>query len=89
MVIEAVDGATKVAAVDPHEIMHDPRFADLADDAAGRLRAALDTVAPRSPRPHTPPGTEDLRTYRHRPPSGMPETGRGDASDDHTHHNPR
>ena len=89
VVIEAVDGATKVAAVDPHEIMHDPRFADLADDAAGRLRAALDTVASRRPRPHTQPGTEDLRTYRNRPPSGMPETeGRGDASDDHTHHNP-
>jgi uncharacterized protein (DUF302 family) len=90
VVIEAVDGATKVAAVDPHQIMDDPRFAELADDAAGRLRAALESVASRRPRPHTQPGTEDLRTYRHRSASGMPETeGTGDASDDHTHHNHR
>ena len=68
VVIEAADGGTKVAAVDPHALIDDPRFADLADDAAGRLRAALDTVASRSPRPHTHPGTEDLRTYRHQPP---------------------
>ena len=80
----------QVAAVDPHEIMHDARFAELADDAAGRLRAAVESVASRCPRPHTQPGTEDLRTYRNRPASGMPDTeGRGDASDDHTHHNPR
>jgi uncharacterized protein (DUF302 family) len=90
VVIEAADETTKIAAVDPHEIMDDPRFAQLADDAAGRLRSALDTVASRSPRLHSQPGTEDLRIYRHQPPSGMPETERsGDASHDHTHHNPR
>jgi uncharacterized protein (DUF302 family) len=90
VVIEAAHETTKIAAVDPHQIMDDPRFADLADDAARRLRSALDTVASRNPRPHTQPGTEDLRTYRHQAPSGMPETeGRGDAIHDHTHHNPR
>ena len=89
VVIEAVDEGTKVAAVDPHEIMDDPRFADLADDAARRLRAALDTVAARGPSRNTQPGTGDLRTYRHQPASGMPETrGTGDTSDDYTHHSP-
>ena len=70
--------------------MDDPLLPGQADGGAGRLRAALDTVASRSARPHTQPGTRDLRTYRNRPPSGMPEPeGTGDASDDHTHHNPR
>jgi uncharacterized protein (DUF302 family) len=45
VVIEAVGGRTKVAAVDPHELMGDPRFTELADDAARRLRAAIDAVA--------------------------------------------
>jgi len=40
-----VDGRTHVAAVDPFELMDDPRFADLAGDAATRLRAAVDRVA--------------------------------------------
>ncbi len=45
VVIEVVDGRTHVAAVDPFELMDDPRFADLAGDAHSRLRAAVDRVA--------------------------------------------
>jgi uncharacterized protein (DUF302 family) len=45
VVIEVVDGRTRVAAVDPRELMDDPRFAELAADAAARLQAAIDRVA--------------------------------------------
>ena len=45
VVIEVVDGRTRVAAVDPRELMDDPRFAELAGDAAARLQAAIDRVA--------------------------------------------
>ena len=45
VVIEVVDGRTRVAAVDPRELMDDPRFAELAADAAARLQAAVDRVA--------------------------------------------
>ena len=48
VVVEASDGGTKVSAVDPHELMDDPRFANLADDAATRLKAAIEAVAARS-----------------------------------------
>lgn len=41
VVLEAADTDTRVTAADPHEIMSDPRFADLADDASRRLEAAL------------------------------------------------
>ncbi len=41
VVLEPADGGTRVAAVDPHELMNDPRFAELADDAASRLRTAI------------------------------------------------
>ena len=44
VVIETVDGCTRVAAVDPRELIDDPRFAELAADAAGRLQAAIDRV---------------------------------------------
>ena len=44
VVIEVTGEGTKVSAVDPHELMDDPRFAELADEAAGRLRAAIDAV---------------------------------------------
>lgn len=43
--LEAVDGGTRVAAVDPMELMDDPGFAELATEARGKLRAALDAVA--------------------------------------------
>lgn len=45
VVVEATDAGTRVAAVDPHELMDDPAFAELADDAATRLAAAINTVA--------------------------------------------
>jgi len=45
VVVEATDAGTRVAAVDPHDLMDDPRFTDLADDAARRLRAAVERVA--------------------------------------------
>lgn len=46
VVIEATDSGTRVAAVDPRDLMDDPRFGDLADDAARRLRAVVSTVCP-------------------------------------------
>ena len=45
VVVEATEWGTRVAAVDPHDLMDDPRFAALADDAARRLRTAVDQVA--------------------------------------------
>ncbi len=44
VVIEPTDGGTRVATVDPHDLMSDPRFAQLADDAAQRLQAAIDSL---------------------------------------------
>jgi len=44
VVIEATDTGTRVAAVDPHDIMDDPRFTVLTDDAAQRLRAVITAV---------------------------------------------
>ncbi len=42
--VEAVDTGTKVAAVDPLELMADPRFAELATEVSQRLRAAITAV---------------------------------------------
>lgn len=44
VVIEPTDGGTRIAAVDPNDLMSDPRLAQLADDAAQRLRAAIDSL---------------------------------------------
>ena len=44
VVIEPAENGTRVAVVDPHELMSDPRFAELADDAATRLQAAIDSL---------------------------------------------
>ncbi len=44
VVLEAVDGGTHVGIVDPRSMMDDPQFAELAEEAADRLRAALDAV---------------------------------------------
>jgi uncharacterized protein (DUF302 family) len=44
VVVEATGAGTRVAAVDPRELLDDPRFADLAGEAAGRLRAAVAAV---------------------------------------------
>lgn len=49
VVVEAIDGGTRIMAVDPRELMPDPAFAALAEDAAGKLRAAIDAVAARAP----------------------------------------
>ncbi len=39
--VEAVDGGTPVAAVDPLELMSDPAFAGLAAEVSGKLRSAI------------------------------------------------
>ena len=44
VVVEAADAGTRVAAVDPRELMGDERRATLAEDAATQLRAAIDAV---------------------------------------------
>jgi uncharacterized protein (DUF302 family) len=44
VVVEEVDAGTRVSAVDPRELMSEPGFADLADEAAGRLRAAIERL---------------------------------------------
>lgn len=46
VVVEPANGGTRVAAADPHDLMSDPRFASLADDAAQRLQAAIDSLRP-------------------------------------------
>jgi uncharacterized protein (DUF302 family) len=43
--LAAVDGGTRVDAVDPSELMDDPGFAAVAADARTKLQAALDGVA--------------------------------------------
>ena len=58
VVVEATDRGTKVAAVDPHALMSDPRFERLAADAARRLRAAVEHVAVSRER-ETPSGAAD------------------------------
>lgn len=40
----AEGGGTRIAAVDPRELMDDPAFAELAAEAAQSLQAALDAV---------------------------------------------
>ena len=45
VVIEPVENDTRVAVVDPHELMSDPRFTWRADDAATRLQAAIDILS--------------------------------------------
>lgn len=41
VVVESVEGATRLSAVDPHQILPDEALAGLADDAAARLEKAL------------------------------------------------
>jgi uncharacterized protein (DUF302 family) len=43
--LESTDAGTRVRAVDPRALMDDPRFAELAEEVAGRLRAALSRVS--------------------------------------------
>ena len=44
VVVETVDGGTKISAVDPLELMADPRFDELGREVAARLRSAIDAV---------------------------------------------
>jgi uncharacterized protein (DUF302 family) len=44
VVLDLADGGTRVRMIDPQELMDDPRFADLAEDAAKSLRGALSLV---------------------------------------------
>lgn len=45
VVVEAAGTGSRVAAVDPRALLDDPRFADLAADAAERLERAVHRVA--------------------------------------------
>jgi uncharacterized protein (DUF302 family) len=42
VVLETADGGTRVAIVDPRALMDAPEFAELAVEAAGRLRAVIE-----------------------------------------------
>ena len=46
VVLESTDAGTRVAAVDPGSLITDPRFAELVEDAATRLRTAIAAIAP-------------------------------------------
>jgi len=48
VVLEEAGGGTRVRVVDPIELMDDPRFAELADEAAARLQAAVDDLDARA-----------------------------------------
>jgi len=45
VVLEDAGGATRVAIVDPRAMLDSPALADLANDAADRLRAVVDGLA--------------------------------------------
>ena len=45
VVLDRVDGKTRVRIVDPRALIDGPEFAQLADEAAAKLQAALDRVA--------------------------------------------
>jgi len=45
VVLAAVEGGTRISAVDPRALMSGPEFDALAEDAAARLTAALERVA--------------------------------------------
>lgn len=44
VVLEPEGDGTRVAVVDPRELMDDPAFKSLAEDAAARLSAAVDSL---------------------------------------------
>ena len=44
VVLEATDAGTRVAIVDPRALMDDPAFTELAEEAAGKLRAVVDEL---------------------------------------------
>ena len=44
VVLEATEHGTAISAADPHDIITNPALSALADNAADKLRAALETV---------------------------------------------
>jgi uncharacterized protein (DUF302 family) len=44
VVLEQVGGGTKVAAVDPLDLLDDARFSELASEVSARLQAAIDAL---------------------------------------------
>ena len=44
--VEAVQDGTRVAAIDPLELMADPVFADLVNEVSTRLGSAIDSLRP-------------------------------------------
>jgi uncharacterized protein (DUF302 family) len=44
VVLQATDHGTAISAADPHDVITNPALAELADEAATRLRAALDSL---------------------------------------------
>jgi uncharacterized protein (DUF302 family) len=48
VVLEAAPNGTRVAAADPRDLIDDPRFGALVDEAAEHLRAAIDDVITRA-----------------------------------------
>ncbi len=44
VVVEPAGGGTRIAIVDPRELMPGPAFRELAEDAARRFQAALDAI---------------------------------------------
>jgi uncharacterized protein (DUF302 family) len=42
--VEAVEGGTRVAAVDPLELMADPAFSELGAEVSKQLRSAIDAL---------------------------------------------
>jgi uncharacterized protein (DUF302 family) len=46
--LEPGDGGTRVRVIDPRALMDDPRFASLAEEAAGKLRAAISSLSARA-----------------------------------------
>jgi uncharacterized protein (DUF302 family) len=50
VVLDEADGGIRVRVVDPLELMNDPRFEELADEAAEKLQAAVDDLGVRASR---------------------------------------
>ncbi len=44
VVLEETDGGTKVSAVDPHDVITSPSLSELADNAADKLQAAIESL---------------------------------------------
>jgi len=49
VVLEATSSGTTITAADPHDIMTNPELRHLADEAAAKLRAAIDAITGQTP----------------------------------------